>query len=396
MTDTTQKNTTPDDSPGGPQVKDDRWRMLKIAGAVIVTILVIIWIGLWLDHRLTHVSSSDAHIETNEITVSSRLAGKVTQFTIMQGDHLQNGDLVAQLYDKPDKLKLKELQAKGASIKARIAVQKERLGLSRLHLSGGIKQTKHRLASDVAAAQAAKAKMNKAHNKAQRAEKLYKVHGATRQQRDTTHYNYLAAKADYKRAQSEVTVDRIALTNAQTGMLSGGLMSVTNPDVLKKDLAVVQSKLREAQAKLAHQKNRISDLAVRSSIDGVVDKTFIENNEYVSAGQPILMMHAPGNVWVEAKIKETKMDKLKVGQHVSIQVDAWPNIKYSGHLRVIGHAATNQFALLPNPNPSGNFTKITQRIPVRIAIDKGPKKKLSPGMMVEVDIDITHHSDQDQ
>ena len=56
---------------------------------------------------------------------------------------------------------------------------------------------------------------------------------------------------------------------------------------------------------------------------------------------------------------------------------------------MIGHAATNQFALLPNPNPSGNFTKITQRVPVRIEIDDGPKAKLAPGMMVEVDIDIT-------
>ncbi len=68
-------------------------------------------------------------------------------------------------------------------------------------------------------------------------------------------------------------------------------------------------------------------------------------------------------------------------------VDAVPDLHFSGHIRVIGHAATSQFALLPNPNPSGNFTKITQRIPVRITIDKGPTEQLSPGMMVEVDID---------
>ncbi len=80
----------------------------------------------------------------------------------------------------------------------------------------------------------------------------------------------------------------------------------------------------------------------------------------------------------------------------NISVDARPDTTYNGHVQVIGGAATNQFALLPDPNPSGNFTKITQRIPVRIAIDHGPKPKLAPGMMVEVDINITGNGTTNQ
>lgn len=389
MTDTTLQDNRED----GPTGRGSRWRVLKIAAAIIVAILVIAWVAMWLHHRLTHVSSNDAHIKTNEITVSSRLAGKVTEFTIMQGDRLTTNGTIAQLYSKPDVLRLAQYEAQVADKKAQVTVHEKRIVLAQQNLSGGIKQTRQMLDADIAGAQAAKAQMQKAHNKAQRAAKLYEVHGATGQQRDTTHYNYQAARASYRQAKAKVTVDKIALANAKTGMLSGGLKSVPNPGVLKDKLDAIQSQLKEAQAKLAHQKNRVKDLTVRSPIDGVVDKTFIQQGEYVSPGQPILMMHAPGDVWVEAEIKETKIDNLSVGQHVNIHVDAWPDTHFSGHVRVIGHAATNQFALLPNPNPSGNFTKITQRIPVRIAIDKGPKKKLSPGMMVEVDVDISNHGD---
>jgi membrane fusion protein (multidrug efflux system) len=99
------------------------------------------------------------------------------------------------------------------------------------------------------------------------------------------------------------------------------------------------------------------------------------------------MLHNPENVWVEANIKETQVRRLSVGQIVHITVDAYPDDNFMGKVEKIGTAATSRFALLPTPNPSGNFTKVTQRIPVKIAFTKQPKR-LSPGMMVEVEIDV--------
>ena len=189
-----------------------------------------------------------------------------------------------------------------------------------------------------------------------------------------------------------MTADRSALKNAHIGLMSGPAMTLPNPTMLKAQLAVTQQQLAEARAELQHQQVQLDDMVVRSPIDGVVDKTFVDQGEYLSPGQPILMMHAPKNVWIEANIKETKVRQLHPGLPVAITVDAHPDVHYSGHVQVIGQAATSQFALLPNPNPSGNFTKITQRIPVRIAIDKGPRESLSPGMMVEVDMDISGNS----
>ncbi|AWN15350.1 HlyD family secretion protein [Salinisphaera sp. LB1] len=357
-----------------------RKRQLKLVAIIIAAVVIVVWLGFWLYHRVTHVSENDAHVASHEITASSRLAGRVTGFDLIEGDKLAQGDKIAQLYSTPDKLELDQINAQIANIQAQ-------LRLANQQIAGGVKSAKAMLAADTAAMHAAKSRMEKAHDNYVRAENLYKAHGGTQKQRDIYRYDYHSAQADYKKAQSQVQQDQVAVANARTGLLAGG--RITNPNVL-------QTQLKQAKAKRAHEQNKIDDLTVTSPIHGIVDKTFIEQNEYVSAGQPILMMHDPGDVWIEANIKETEISDLAVGQPVDISVDARPNTTYKGHVQVIGGAATNQFALLPNPNPSGNFTKITQRIPVRIAIDQGPKPKLAPGMMVEVDIDITGNGTTNQ
>lgn len=366
-------NTETQASSGPKKSPLRRKRQLKHVAIVIVAVLLAVWLAFWLYHRMTHVSEKDAQVASHVITVSSRLDGRVTDFDLIQGDHVQTQQLIAQLYSKPNQLKL-------GQIKARISNIQTRMQLATTQVGGGVDQTESMLQADKAAMQATRARMHKARDNYRRAEKLYKAHGGTEKQRDIYHFDYQSAQADYQRAQTQVKTDKVAIANAKTGLLPGG--QVTNPDVLK-------SQLKVAQAQLAHQQNMIDDLTVRSPIDGVIDQTFIEQDEYVSAGQPIVMMHDPTDVWIEAKVKETKIHDLGVGQSVAINVDARPDTHYSGHVKVIGNAATNQFALLPNPNPSGNFTKITQRIPVRIAIDHGPKPKLAPGMMVEVDINTS-------
>ncbi|GAB3672475.1 HlyD family secretion protein [Salinisphaera aquimarina] len=364
-------------------------RRLKIVAALVVAVIVVVWIGFWLYHRLTHVSENDARVATHEITVSSRLDGRVAGFDLIQGDRLAAGARVAQLYSRPDDLMRQQLAARVERMQAELDAQATRITLAKRQIAGGTEQTRDSLQADIAAMHAAQANREKARHNAKRSQALYQQHGVSQEERDIDRYNDQAAEAEYERAQRQVTMDRIALANAETGMLTAPSTTIDNPQVLENERAVMQRQLAEAQAALAHQNNRIADLTVAAPLAGVVDQTFIEQGEYVSAGQPIVMMHDPKDVWIEAKMKETKIGDLKIGQPVAIHVDARPDTTYHGHVRMIGHAATNQFALLPDPNPSGNFTKITQRLPVRIAIDDGPRAALAPGMMVEVDVDIT-------
>ena len=352
---------------------------LKLAVVVVLAVAALVWLAQWIQYRRNHVSGDDARVKTAEVTVSSRVPGRVLEFSHIGGDHLKQSAVVARLYSRPQKLKLQELKDRVAGIQAELDYQEQDMALTGHQLEGGIEEAKRLLDTDQAAMQAAKAGLEQARKTFQRSERLFRKHMVSDQQRDLDYYHLLAAQADYQRANRQVKMDRTSLTNARGGLLTNPQMALPTRDLLKAKLVVTRKKLAEARAALQREQVQLDDRVVRSPLDGVVDKTFIQPGEYVSAGQPILMMHAPDDVWVEANIKETEVDELREGQPVHIHVDAYPDQTFRGHVRVIGHAATSQFALLPDPNPSGNFTKITQRIPVRITIDKGPKARLAQG-----------------
>src|SRR5699024_3472632 len=232
---------------------------LKLAIMAIVIVLVLIWLAVWIHGRIGHVSTSDARVEANVITVSSRLNGQVNDFELIEGDTLQPGDVIARLYSRPARLKQARLQADIDHIKAQLTATNEQI-------AGGVKAAQATLAADLAAVDVAKADMQKKHKGYDRARKLYASHSGSSKNLDTPRYEYEAAKAHYKQTQGQVQLDKVAVANAQTGLLPGG--RVTPP-------AILESQLKIARAELAHQENKIHDLTVRSHGAGVVDKTFI-------------------------------------------------------------------------------------------------------------------------
>jgi membrane fusion protein (multidrug efflux system) len=143
----------------------------------------------------------------------------------------------------------------------------------------------------------------------------------------------------------------------------------------------------QLRGELEQRKLDVEDRTIRSTVDGVVDRVFVESGEYVTPGQRLAIIHDPADIWIEANIKETQVRRLTIGQAVNVSVDAYPDDTFNGELDAIGDTTTASFALLPNPNPSGNFTKVTQRLPIRVKIEQR-ERKLRPGMMVEIRIDV--------
>lgn len=143
----------------------------------------------------------------------------------------------------------------------------------------------------------------------------------------------------------------------------------------------------EINARINRQRIDLADHIIVSPLDGVVSRAFVESGEYVRPGQRIALIHDPSKIYIEANIRETDIRHLSIEQTVRLEIDAYPDQTFEGRVVMIGAAATSEFALLPNPNPSGNFTKVTQRLPVRISIDQ-VDDLLRPGMMVEVFIRI--------
>jgi membrane fusion protein (multidrug efflux system) len=136
---------------------------------------------------------------------------------------------------------------------------------------------------------------------------------------------------------------------------------------------------------------QLANTRIASPLNGVVARRWVLPGDVVQAGQPIFAIYDLADLWVTANFEETKIGRLRQGDHVEISVDAYPGHNFQGTLLWIGAAAASQFSLIPPDNASGNFTKVTQRVPVRIAIDRqqpgaGDPVTLVPGLSVEVSI----------
>lgn len=154
---------------------------------------------------------------------------------------------------------------------------------------------------------------------------------------------------------------------------------------------IAQSRIVTAQSDLKVIESNLDNTKLYSTIDGVVAKRWILEGDIVQPGQPIFTIYDMKNIWVTAQLEETKIHDIQMNDVVEISVDAYPDQKFSGKVYQIGTNTAAQFSLIPPSNASGNFTKVTQRIPVKISItpensNKELKFGLLPGMSVEVKI----------
>ncbi len=158
-------------------------------------------------------------------------------------------------------------------------------------------------------------------------------------------------------------------------------------------LAIAQSKIPTARAQLGIVEANLLNAVVKSPIDGVVAKRWVLTGDVVQPGQPIFTIYDLHDVWVTANLEETKLGHIHLGDPVSINVDTYPGMKFTGKVFEIGSYTASEFSLIPPDNASGNFTKVTQRVPIKISIDDPPlasgnKPVLRPGMSVEISVRV--------
>ena len=156
----------------------------------------------------------------------------------------------------------------------------------------------------------------------------------------------------------------------------------------ERNIELLKAKVKEAEAAYQLTEIRSQETTIVSPIRGVISKRLAEEGQMVQPGQPILVVNDPGDKWVVANIEETKVRRVRKEAKVNIEADAFPGKSFDGKVESIGAAALSEFALLPSDNPSGNFIKITHRLPVRILV-KDPENLLKPGMMVVVTIEAS-------
>jgi len=354
-------------------------RKRRLAIAIVIGVLGTVFGGLEIHDRVTNIHEVDARIGGDLITVSSRVAGWVTSISVTEGDDIKPGSVMMTIDARESELKVRELEAQIASLRA----ERDRTIAERNLVD---KETASKLKSEQAILAAAQVTVSSlqpqlelALREQKRAQSLFEKRVASRRQLDQAETELTKIQREHRIAVADLhsAEAKLAEVEAERERLR----------VLESEVAVYGHREMELQAKLAEQRLDMSDRTIRSAIQGVVDKTFVEVGEYVTSGQRLALIHDPDVIWIDANIKETDIRKTKVGDKVEVSVDAYPDRQFTGTVKVIGNATTAEFALLPSPNPSGNFTKITQRLPVRIAIDQ-QQRLLRPGMMVEIKIDV--------
>lgn len=349
----------------------------------IAGLVLLAWIVQWAYFRWTHVYIDDARIDGEVVTLSSRVSGWVTELPVIESEVVKKGDLLFRIDDRDSRLQREVLVARLEAVEGQMAAVRARGGQVDLETQGKFDSESHRLKATEAGAAALDAQMKQARDDYERARELAAAKWLSPQAMERAHTAYQQAQENHRKALADIASAR--------GTVAAAHGSRREVQVMQHQYTALARQADEIRAEIRRRDIDIADRVITSPGDGRVLRTFVHKGEHVSTGQRILMFHDPQAIWVEANVKETDIARLKPGMAAEIRVDAYPGRTFKGEVFRIGRAATSKFALLPDPNPSGNFTKITQRLPVRIQlVEKDPL--LRPGMMVEVHI-AAHRND---
>lgn len=329
-------------------------------GVVVAAVVAAAGAGLWLADQAAFVMTTDARVRARMVTVSPEIAGRIAAMPVEAGDRIKAGDVLARLDEKKAKL---AVGAAALELKAlEIGIARETLNAEITRASGGerVASRSASLASagaDVEAANAMLARSEADHARA------VKLHGAG-----------LVAQAGMDRADEALAVARQAALRAEAQLserragLGEAEAERRAADVAARNAESLAASAHALRQRMALLKVELEQHAIRSPLDGVIDEVFAEPGEHVAPGARLALAHDDGVMWLEAHIKEPDLPRIAIGAAVEIHLDA-ARAACHGSVERIGAAAMAEFALIPNANPAGVFTKITQRVPVRIRMD---------------------------
>ncbi|MBS7809373.1 HlyD family secretion protein [Roseococcus pinisoli] len=365
---------------GVGQVKRDkpRRRLFRMAAFVVVGLAGLGLSFRWLHWQFHHVVLDDARVASDMITMASRVPGWVTQIPPVAGDSVPAGALLVQMDARESALAVEELNARIAGIGARRGELEARRAMVDRTSASQHDAAIARLDSARASLPAAEAERGLAEAELARAQSLIASGSGTRQSVERL-------RAGLDTARQRVISAAAEIRNAEA-LMAGALAAREELQVISRQLEALGPQERELVASRDRAALDLADRSMRMPFDGVVDRIFVDPGEYVLAGQRIILVHDPAQIRIEANVRETDRRFFEPGKPVRVTVDAWPGREFPGVVDRVIQAATSEFALLPSPNPSGNFTRITQRMPVRVRLDPPPPVGLlHPGMLVRVE-----------
>jgi membrane fusion protein (multidrug efflux system) len=355
------KNTSPE----AAEAKAKSGKSPLKRGALLVVAAAVVGAGLWYGvdwwrNGRFIVSTDDAYVGAEMATISAKLSANIASVSIRQNQEVKAGQPLVALDDGDWRIALDSARAKSATAQATLA----------------------RIDSQVEAARAAQLQAQAQQNSAEAA--------VTRTAADFDRANSLAAKSYGSQATLDAaTAARDQAVAALASAKAGVVQAQANIKVLEAQRIEAARQIDELKVAEQKAERDLSFMKIAAPIDGIIANTNVQIGDLVGAGKRLMSIVPLDQVYVDANFKETQVGPLKTGDKASITVDALPGQVFHGTVSGIAGGTGSVFTLLPPDNATGNFTKIVQRVPVRIALDPASTAKhvLRPGMSVVVSID---------
>ena len=363
-----------------------RVRHPKLMAGLVLSIFLLWFAGLWLGDRMATISTNDARVAADMVAVSTDISGRITAKHVSSGDSVQAGDILYSIDDRKARYLLAEYQADADRLRAEIDREAARIGLSVSKTGSTVDARDAEALAARAAVAAAKADLETAQRDYDRTKDLFERGFVTQAAFDIVSNRIDSARLDLAKAEAEL--DKSG-ADRQTAIVERDEVRL-----IEHELQVLRAALLRSEARVEGQLVVLDQHQIRSPIDGVVDELFYDVGEHSLQGFRMALLHDPNAVWVTANIKETEVRHVRTGARAEVRPDSTPGRLVVGEVSRVSDLTVAESALMPNPNASGVFTKITQRIEIRIDLPKDDRN-LKPGTMVRVKIDKNHEQGDD-
>ena len=329
------------------------WRLILMLSVPLI--LLAIGGYMWLTSG-RYVSTDNAYVQQDMVSVASEVNGIITEVLVHENQRVHRGDVLFRIDPRPYRIALANAEAQIANAEVQV------------------NQLEARSSGTVADIQGAEANLTYQQREFARLQELMRRGWITRTRFDEANHNVQEARERLSNA-------RAASVTAQSALRGGGASNQP---------AVEAARVARDQALL-----NLSRTEVRAPADGVISQTHrLQAGATAVTGVPMVTLVRNGTTYVEANYKETDLANMYVGQPAEIKIDAYPGVHIVGHVASIGAGTGSQFSVLPAQNASGNWVKVRQRVPVRIAIDGDPGRPMLAGLSAEIIVDTQNRPAQ--
>ena len=339
---------------------ENSYRRWALISGVAATALTAVGLGLWWWKSLAYVTTDDARIKADIVSVSSEIQGKIEALTKEEGDGVSLGEVMARLDSREVQIQLQQAQAELDRTRSRVKEAESEVTFRAERNKGELPQAEAALAAYHHNLEDGQALTEKTKEDWHRTKSLFE-----RQLISTQELAH--AETAMRQAQARLLALREKIKEGEAAL---ELVRINQREVAIKEanLKVREAEVRRAEADLADLRRKLELMKIVSPVRGMVAKKNARRGEVVQRGQPIFMLVDASRFWVEANVEETEIRFVKPGSRVTIRVDSYPGRDFEGRVEEVGQATVSEFSLFSPQKLTGQFIKSAQRLPVKISV----------------------------